>query len=174
MKTRPCYKCKLTFPLTAGYFRRNKTLPEGFQYECKGCKNASDTTYRQLPENKARRNIYDQTPERKDKKRAYRQSPEGKAKARVYRQLPEVKARTRTYRQSPKGVLAKHAYYLQNKNKTLARVKAYQQTLARKVSHSNTNHTRRSIYRTTDITTAWLKELYKNSTHCIYCGRRMV
>jgi len=43
-----------------------------------------------------------------------------------------------------------------------------------KVCLNNSKHTRRSIYRTTDITSAWLKDIKSSSNPCPICGVNMV
>jgi len=130
MKTKPCTKCGLTFPLTKFY----KHSSGGLQGHCKDCVKARIKIWRQTPRGKEsmrkgrkkyaesqhgkrkiatyfnskaykeQKKAYDRSPERRAFHQEYNKSIKGRERFKRYNQTPKAKERNRRANTSEKGI----------------------------------------------------------------------
>lgn len=78
------------------------------------------------------------------------------------------------YRLKKTAIKKQHTQYrLTHKQKIAEYKKLYRQTPKGKEVHRNGQHKRRTLYKTTNITTNWLLAFRQKSTHCSICSIQM-
>ena len=164
-----CTKCKIN--KSEIEFRKSIGGKNGLRNQCRKCEANYTAEYRhthkkQIDEYIERsRQIY-----RQKQNERYQVHKKEIAKYWQLRRQKKI-----TYYQTHKKEMAEYRtnYYQLHKKDLAIKKKYYRQTLKGKESSRNQNYRRRSIYKTTDITTDWLLDLRMKTIICPLCNIKM-
>lgn len=151
-----CPRCVETFPLTADYFYRNRSRPNGFSGFCKRCETVTDKARRATPEGKVRR-----SPEGRERQRIsaqqWRERHRGTAEFKAKRKVSNA-----VYRKKPHARLAARERDRRDYQKPEVRLRIALNTLLRK--------TRRAQLPATFTLADWQVALRYWKDACAVCG----
>lgn len=166
-----CTKCKIPQPL--GNFCNNKLKKDGKNHACKSCCNIYKKQHRK--ENKEIISL--------QAKRWYEKNKENillkhKQWNNTHKEQISLKHKQWHINNREHALTKTKEYYENNRKNIYIVKKQYRKTshgkAITKLQGRNAKHKRRVITKQGDVTTAQLKELLDNSTHCFYCNDPLI
>ena len=167
LETKICTKCNCEKELTE--FGKNKYSKDSLQYYCKQCRNSIEKIKRQNPDSNHKEIL------RKSYKKHKEKRIQEKSKYRELNRKLLADKQKEYYRENKEDCIEyQKKYRIEKKDIIKEKHKEYMKKDFAKISKRNSEHKRRTLTKSGDVSAIEFKELLDNAKVCYWCNKKLI